>query len=96
MQNCASKLVRVGFLQLPRYSMIAFSSAIEPLRMANHLGARSLYRCSTVSFDGTRVTASNGLRVGTDGAIRQAGHLEVLFVCGGIDVRLSCDKALID
>ena len=35
-----------GFLQVPNYSMIAFSSAIETLRMANRQSGRELYRWS--------------------------------------------------
>lgn len=95
MLNGAATPVRVGFLQLPYYSMIAFSSAIEPLRMANHLSGRPLYHWTAVTFDGGPVTASNGLRGAPDAAICTAGPMDMLFVCGGIDVRLSCDKAII-
>ncbi|MBA2492673.1 MAG: GlxA family transcriptional regulator [Gammaproteobacteria bacterium] len=96
MANGAAVAVRVGFLQLPRYSMIAFASAIEPLRMANHLSGQLLYQWTTVTFDGEPVAASNGLSlaVGTD--IYQAEQPDMLFVCGGMDVRLSFDKPIIN
>ena len=42
----ASKPEHFGFLQVPNYSMIAFSSAIEPLRMANRDAGKELYRWS--------------------------------------------------
>ena len=34
----------VGFLLIPRFSMIAFTAALEPLRLANHISGRELYR----------------------------------------------------
>lgn len=95
MANGATKSVRIGFLQLPRYSMIAFASAIEPLRMANHLSGSPLYQWTTVTFDGKPVAASNGLSLAADTAIDHAAQLDMLFVCGGIDVRLSFDKPII-
>src|SRR3546814_860116 len=32
-----------GFLLLPQFSMLAFSSAVEPLRAANRLSGKTLY-----------------------------------------------------
>src|SRR3546814_15101422 len=32
-----------GFLLLPQFSMLAFSSAVEPLRAANRLSGKALY-----------------------------------------------------
>ncbi|MGH8501571.1 MAG: GlxA family transcriptional regulator [Gammaproteobacteria bacterium] len=96
MPNGAPKPIRVGFLQLPRYSMIAFASAVEPLRMANHLSGQTLYQWSALTFDGKPVAASNGVSFATDTGIHHAEHLDMLFVCGGIDVRLSFDKPMID
>ncbi|MBW8055866.1 MAG: GlxA family transcriptional regulator, partial [Nitrospira sp.] len=37
-----------GFLLVPNYSMIAFSCAIEPLRMANRLSNKHLYQWVTI------------------------------------------------
>ena len=34
---------RLGFLLLPHFSLMAFSSACEPLRAANQLSGRPLY-----------------------------------------------------
>ena len=33
-----------GFLLVPNYSMLAFTSAVEPLRMANRATQKSLYK----------------------------------------------------
>ena len=49
--------------------MIAFTSAIEPLRIANRLSGRRLYDWRLVSRDGAPVPASNGIAIQVDGAI---------------------------
>ena len=79
--------IRYGFLLLPNYSMIAFSSAIEPLRMANRLGADDLYEWPTYTMTGEPVVASNGLLIEPSGSIKEANDLTAIFVCSGIRVR---------
>ena len=37
----AGEPVRVAFLLVPQFSMMAFSAALEPLRSANRMGERS-------------------------------------------------------
>lgn len=86
--------LRFGFLLLPRYSMIALSSVIEPLRMANQLSGRPLYDWITLSADGQPVLASNGLQIAPAADPDCAGYLDILFVCGGMDVRLASDKKI--
>ena len=75
-----------GFLQVPNYSMIAFSSAIEPLRMANRLSGRELYRWSIYTIDGLPEKASNGLEITPDNSLEKADDTAILFVCGGTDI----------
>ena len=53
----------IGFFLVPNFSMIAFTSAIEPLRMANRMSGEDLYRWVLISKDGGSVTASNGIGV---------------------------------
>lgn len=53
----------IGFFMIPNFSMIAFASAIEPLRLANRLGEKALYEWALVSSDGGPVTASNGISI---------------------------------
>ena len=75
-----------GFLQVPNYSMIAFSSAIEPLRMANRNAGKDLYRWSIYTIDGLPEKASNGLEITPDNSIENANDVTTLFVCGGADI----------
>ena len=78
---------KFAFLTLPRYSMIALSSAVEPLRMANLLTRQTVYEWSIVSLDGHPTPASNGLQLSPTLALDQAGAPDILFVCGGVEVQ---------
>ena len=85
----------IAFVLVPNYSMIAFAAALEPLRMANRLRGLELYRWLTLSVDGQPVSASNGLTMSPHASIATAGALDMAFVCGGVDVERTADKALL-
>jgi transcriptional regulator GlxA family with amidase domain len=51
---------KYAFLTLPRYSMIALSSAVEPLRMANSVTQQAVYDWSIVSIDGQATPRTPG------------------------------------
>jgi len=87
--------VRIGFLTLADYSMIAFSNAVDPLRMANRESGRELYAWSVVSLDGEPVRASNGLTVSPTIAIGASPPLDMLFVCGGVNVQKAVDERVV-
>lgn len=84
-----------GFLTLPKYSMIALSGAIDVLRMANQLSGSQRYRWSTYSLNETAVFASNGITARPSKPFDLSDPLpDVLFVCGGWDVRDAVDARL--
>ena len=64
----------LGFLLLPKFSMMAFVSAVEPLRVANRLAGAELYRWEIVSLDGTSIVASNGMALVADRQLAQFGR----------------------
>ncbi len=72
-----------AFLLLPEFSMLAFTSAIEPLRVANELSKRELYRWVVLSTDATPVTASNGLHIEPHGGLDYLDACWAAVVCGG-------------
>ena len=78
---------RYAFLTLPRYSMIALSNAVEPLRMANIITGQTVYEWSIVSLDGEPTPASNGLQLSPTVALEKAGAFDIVFVCGGVNVQ---------
>jgi len=83
-----------GFLLLPKFSMLAFSTAIEPLRSANRLAERKLYEWCLISGDGTPVAASNGARIIPDGGIRDFERLPNLIACSGMGIQAYTDKSV--
>ena len=80
---------RFGFLTLPNYSLIACVNAIEALRMANRVIGCTEYTWQIVTPGGEPALASNGITLAPTVAFEQAGTLDLLFVCGGVDVRRS-------
>jgi len=84
-QNAAPR--SVGFLLLDDFTLISLASAVAPLRMANQLSGRELYRWFTLSKDGQPVCASNGLQVTPDANTETAPDLDTVIVCGGVDIR---------
>lgn len=67
--------------------MIALTSAVEPLRMANIVTGKPVYDWSITSLDGTPTTASNGLTLSPTVALDQIKSVDILFVCGGVEVQ---------
>jgi AraC family transcriptional regulator, glycine betaine-responsive activator len=90
----AEEVTSVGFMLVEHFSMIAFSSAIEPLRLANRAARRELYRYSLWSENGQSCTASNGVEVRVAGAFAAAQSLDMAIVCGGIDIHRKDHRAL--
>lgn len=83
---------RFGFLLLPRFALLAFTSAVEPLRAANLLSGRPLYTWRFLTHDGAPATASNGAQVIAQATPAEAGPLDCLVVCGGVDAHLFRDR----
>jgi len=74
----------VGFLLTPQFSMIAFTSAIEPLRAANRVARNQLFTWDLFTIDGKPVQASNGVEFNPDAKIEDNIACDILFVCAGI------------
>ncbi len=77
--------LRMAFLLVPQYSMMAFSGAIEPLRSANRMAERQLFEWRLVSADGDPVVASNGIAISVHESIDQVRQADMLVVCAGLD-----------
>ncbi len=93
--NEPSRPTRFAFLTLHNYSMIAVANAVEPLRMANALSGKTAYEWVIASFSGEPVPASNGLSLSPDVSLADIGRVDVVFVCGGINVRDAVSPALL-
>jgi len=76
---------RIGFYLAPKFSMMAFASVIEPLRMANQLSGETLYSWSLISSDGHAVACSNGIALSVDHAAGCRERFDAVFACAGLD-----------
>ena len=74
----------VGFLLTPQFSLIAFTSAIEPLRAANRISRQTLFTWQLYSIDGKPVKASNDVEFNPDSAFTKDIACDILFVCAGV------------
>ncbi|WP_051855700.1 GlxA family transcriptional regulator [Thioclava atlantica] len=91
-----SRQRKVVFLLLDRFTMIAFASAIEPLRLANQVSGRELYSWQLASEDAKDVACSNGTVFRTDIGLDELGRDTMVLVCGGIDVAEAIDKPILN
>lgn len=81
-----------GFLLVPQFSMISLSALLEPLRMANWIAGRELYRWELFSRDGAPVAASNGLTLSPIAPMEVIERVNALFVVAGDDTASHCNR----
>ncbi|WP_170763255.1 GlxA family transcriptional regulator [Ruegeria lacuscaerulensis] len=81
------------FLLLPGASMLSFSAAVEPLRMANKLSIRTVYEWLTVSLDGESLQFSNGVNVAVDGRCLLPDKPDFAFVVAGNELSAGQEKS---
>lgn len=91
----ATSRTRYAFLTLPQYSMIALTNAIEPLRMANRVSGQVAYEWVVATLDGEPATASNGMMLTPTLRLADAVNVDLVFVCGGVNVREAVSPALV-
>ena len=84
------------FLLLDRFSMLAFASALEPLRLANRAAGRTLYSWRLVGESGAQAECSNRTRFALDGGLDDVDHDSVVLICGGIDVQRATTPAILN
>lgn len=76
---------RIGFLLLPRFAMVAFFSAVEPLRIANRIAGHELFQWHVISESGAPVTASNGMTLMADEGLTPYPDVSSLAVCASFE-----------
>lgn len=54
------RLTTIAFLLTPDYALMSLAAAVEPLRAANHLAGRYLYRCLIYSTEGGYLASTSG------------------------------------
>jgi len=89
------KLFKISFLLIDEFSMIAFSSAIEPLRAANRANQGNLYEWEILSLNGDPVCSSNGIFIDPNDRLDENLKTDILFVCSGLNVMNKVDRHLL-
>ena len=90
-----SDTFRIGFFLLPNFSMMAFASAIEPLRSANRLTEQNLFDWVIASENEQYTMASNGVEVAATTQIEDLINCRLIFICGGVDIQKHATKSVI-
>ncbi len=78
---------QIALVLIPSFSMIAFTAAVETLRLANRMSGQRLYAWHLFSTDGRPVRASNGIELHPGGDLEKAGGLQTVIVCSGTEVQ---------
>lgn len=71
---------------MPNFTLIAFISAIESLRLANEILGSEVYTWETVTSTDKTIRSSNGFSFSPDRKLNEADSYDILFVCGGSGV----------
>ena len=83
------------FVLLHDYSMIAFASALEPLRLANRMAGKKLYQWSLASETGETAVCSNGTEVRVNSGLGDVARDTTIMVCGGINIKTTMTRPMI-
>ncbi len=74
----------VGFLLVPGFALMSYASAVEPLRAANRLAGKALYRWWHAAPGDQPATASSGVAVLPDFELgAKVEDLDLMLVCAG-------------
>jgi transcriptional regulator GlxA family with amidase domain len=84
----------VGFLLIPGFSLMSYASAIEPLRAANMIAGRDVYRWHHFAPSDRPAPASTGAPIVPDHSLgMEGGDLDLLLLCAGGNPATFKDRA---
>lgn len=92
----AAKPQQFGFLLLPQYSMMALSSATEPLRSANYISGKPLYEWHLLTPGAGNTASSSLFEINAQTPLADAPPLDMLFVVASLGVVDYFDEAVFD
>lgn len=85
---------QIGFFLLADFSMMSFSAALEPLRMANRMSGENLYEWHIYGINDQTVYASNGLPFTPTRLMSDVENITTLIVVAGIGAQHAGDENL--
>ncbi|MEE2774695.1 MAG: GlxA family transcriptional regulator [Pseudomonadota bacterium] len=84
------------FVLLNDFSLIAFASAIEPLRLANRMRKDTIFMWETIGITSGNVTCSNGTVVNCKTSLGITTHRDdTIVICGGTNIQKNSTKPLL-
>ena len=83
------------FLLTPDFSLMAFAAAIEPLRQANRLSRRQLFRWRIASETGGDVACSNGCELSADMGLVDLPRDTSVVVCAGLGLKAAASRPVL-
>ncbi len=95
MTDAEQRTQKFAFLLLENFTLLAFSSAIEPLRLANYSAKTQLYSWRVVGENREGVQSSGGLVIKPDIGLDELDRDETIIVVGGRDVKHSTTKPIL-
>jgi len=89
------------FFLVPDFTMVAFATALEPLRAANRMLGYEAYRWRLASVDGKPVRASNGVELAVNSSLSEERQKMIgrdrptmVIVCSGLAVERYANKSV--
>ena len=77
----------IDIIVLDQFSMMSLAAVIEPLRAANRVSGKELYRWRLSSFERSEVQSSSGIRITVDGLFSPKGERDIVFVVAAFRAR---------
>ena len=74
--------IHIVFIVVPRFNITTLITMIETLRIANYLAPTSKFSWEVASFDGSKITASNGMTATIKTANDNLRSAEFVFILG--------------
>lgn len=85
-KNASRKEFRVGLVLVDGFPLMAYASAIEPLRAANLLADENLYDVRHLPVSGARSASSSGAIIRADAYLGEYVDFDLVLVIAGSDV----------
>ncbi|WP_306132143.1 GlxA family transcriptional regulator [Roseivivax marinus] len=93
--NGGSRPRRFVFVLLQDFTLLSFSSALEVLRLANRMSARTLYTWTVVGDGGGTIRCSAGTGFELDSDLPPLTREDTVIVCAGLNLRSGITKRLV-
>lgn len=94
MLTASDETLDIDVLALPETTLILLAAVIEPLRAANRIAGRQLYRWRILTPEGEAVETASQLAVPADGTFRPESDTAPLFVLASYNWRRSATSTL--